>query len=469
MFSIDTHYINGRQVAASGNEWLTLDDPATGQPTTRLRLGTGDELNQAVAAAKAVLPMARYSQLEERATWLERLAAAVDRHLEEMIDVTVAEYGGPITGVRQRIGYASAAIRSNIDTLRRFAFIERRGQAEVQYLGLGVAGLITPWNSSIGFICSKLATALAAGCPVVVKPSELSARQNQLIAQVIDEAQLPAGLFNMVQGTGETVGKALVAHPDIAKISFTGSTGTGRYIQREGAATLKRVTLELGGKSPNILLPDADFEAALPLALAIAFNNSGQACLAGTRLLVPRERLAEAEHGLVKALAQYPVGNPSDPAVYIGPMVSAVQYRRVQGYIARGIDSGARLVAGGLGNPEGLEAGYFVRPTIFSNVSNDMVIARDEIFGPVLSVLPYDSVEEAVAIANDTDYGLHAYVSGGEPQAREVANRLLAGRVCINGLSHEPQAPFGGFGQSGIGREFGVEGLRAYMEPRVLL
>lgn len=457
MFSIDTHYINGRQVAASGKEWLTLDDPVTGQPVTRVQLGTVEELNQAVAAAKAAVPMARYSPLEQRAGWLESLAAAVDRHLEEMIDVTVAEYGGPITGVRQRIGYASAAIRSNIDTLRRFAFTERRGQAEVQYLGLGVAGLITPWNSSIGFICSKLATALTAGCPVVVKPSELSARQNQLIAQVIDEAQLPAGLFNMVQGTGETVGKAMVAHPDIAKISFTGSTGTGRYIQREGAATLKRVTLELGGKSPNILLPDADFEAALPLALAIAFNNSGQACL------------AEAERGLVKALAQYPVGNPSDPAVRIGPMVSAVQYRRVQGYIARGIDSGARLVAGGLGNPEGLEAGYFVRPTIFSNVSNDMVIARDEIFGPVLSVLPYDSVEEAVAIANDTDYGLHAYVSGGEPQAREVANQLLAGRVCINGLSHEPQAPFGGFGQSGIGREFGVEGLRAYMEPRVLL
>jgi aldehyde dehydrogenase (NAD+) len=327
--------------------------------------------------------------------------------------------------------------------------------------------VITPWNSNAGFICNKLATALAAGCTVVIKPSEMSATQTQVVTEALHSAGLPPGLFNIVNGRGDVVGAELSSHPDIAKVSFTGSTAVGKAIQRAGAETLKRVTLELGGKSPTLVLADADFATAMPLAVAAGFQNSGQACIAGTRILVPEHRAEEAIALARAAVEATRVGDPRDPATQIGPMVSRRQWERVQGYIRQGIAEGARLVAGGEGRPAGLDAGFYVRPTLFAGVRNDMAIAREEIFGPVLCLITYRDEEEAIAIANDTVYGLQALVlSSTDEHARAVAARLQAGRVLINGLHHEPLAPFGGFKQSGIGREFGAFGLEAYLEPK---
>ena len=335
---------------------------------------------------------------------------------------------------------------------------------------LGVVGLITPWNANYGFICSKLSMAIATGSTAVIKPSELSARQTALLTQVLHRAELPPGLFNIVTGRGDTVGAEIVRHPDIAKISFTGSTAVGKAIARGAVETMKRVTLELGGKSPTILLDDADFAKAMPLAAMAATMNSGQACLAGSRLLVPRARLQEAHERIGAAFDALRVGDPRDPATTIGPMVTRTQYERVQGFIQRGIDEGATLLTGGSGRQEGLERGYFVRPTVFGNVRNDMAIAREEIFGPVLSVIAYEDEEDAVRLANDTVYGLHAYVfSGDVARANRVASRIVAGRVFINGLYDEPAAPFGGFKQSGLGREFGIFGFEQYLEPKAVL
>jgi aldehyde dehydrogenase (NAD+) len=312
--------------------------------------------------------------------------------------------------------------------------------------------------------------AIAAGCTAVIKPSELSARQTDLLSRVLHRADLPPGLFNIVTGRGDTVGAEIVRHPGIAKISFTGSTAVGKSIARGAVDTMKRVTLELGGKSPTVLLDDADFAKAIPFAAAAATMNSGQACLAGTRLLVPRTRMQEAHERIVAAFEAMRVGDPRAPTTNIGPMVTRKQYEQVQGYIKAGVDEGASLLTGGLGRPDGLERGYFVRPTVFGNVTNRMTIAREEIFGPVLSVIAYEDEEQAVALANDTIYGLHAYVfSADRERARRVASRIVAGRVFINGLYDEPLAPFGGFKQSGLGREFGIFGLEQYLEPKTVL
>jgi len=335
---------------------------------------------------------------------------------------------------------------------------------------LGVAGLITPWNSDAGFVCGKLASALAAGCTAVVKPSEMSAIQTRVVTEALHEAGLPPGVFNIVTGRGETAGAQISSHPDVAKLSFTGSTAVGKTILRTAAETLKRVTLELGGKSPMIVLDDANFDEAVPLALQAGFMNSGQACIAGTRILVPQARLSEFEERIVDAVADIQAGDPRDPRTSIGPMVSQKQWDRVQRYIRIGIDEGARLIAGGEGRPHGVNAGWFVRPTVFSHVKNDMTIAREEIFGPVLSIIAYRDTEDAIAIANDTPYGLQAYVcSSNAGRASAVASQIEAGRVLVNTLAHEPAAPFGGFKHSGIGRECGTFGLEAFLEPKALL
>jgi aldehyde dehydrogenase (NAD+) len=303
----------------------------------------------------------------------------------------------------------------------------------------------------------------------VIKPSEMSAIQTAVVLEAIHAAALPPGVVNVVTGRGDTVGAEISRHPDVAKISFTGSTAVGKAILEAGAQTLKRVTLELGGKSPTILLDDVDLDTAIPLAVQAAFMNSGQACIAGTRLLAPRSRLPEIEARASAAVAAVQVGDPRNPDVTVGPMVSQRQWERVQRYIGIGIDEGARLLAGGPGRPEGLD-GWFVRPTLFSGVSNDMTIAREEIFGPVLSIIAYEDEEDAIRIANDTDYGLQAYVlSGNQDRAERVAERMEAGRVLVNTLAHDPKAPFGGFKQSGLGREYGTFGLEAYLEPKSLI
>jgi aldehyde dehydrogenase (NAD+) len=335
---------------------------------------------------------------------------------------------------------------------------------------VGVAGLITACNANALFICLKLASAVAAGFTVVIKPSELSSLQTRVLVDALHEANLPKGLLNVVTGRGNVVGAELVRNPDVAKISFTGSVGVGETIMRDGAATMKRVTLELGGKSPTILLDDAVLEQAIPSALIMAFMNSGQACAAGTRLLVPKSRLDQVKRAIINAMSAFPVGDPADPKTAIGPMVSQKQYDQVQSYIRKGIEAGAEVLVGGEGHPVGFEAGYFVKPTVFVNVRNDMTIAQEEIFGPVLCVIAYDSEDEAIRIANDSKYGLHAAVLGTDlERARGVASQIRAGRVVINNMTDDPQAPWGGFKFSGVGREYGRYGIGAFLEPKAIL
>jgi aldehyde dehydrogenase (NAD+) len=396
----------------------------------------------------------------------EKTAARVG----DLTDAMVTEYGG----VAQ---FASLIVQTGVEAFRQAEKALKSLELERRWYGttvllepVGVAGLITAWNANALFVCLKSASALAAGCTVVAKPSEMSSLQSQVLLDCVHEAGLPKGIFNVVNGLGGTVGAELVRNPDVNKISFTGSAGVGEKIMRDGAATMKRVTLELGGKSPNILLDDADFSKAIPLALAVAFLNSGQACAAGTRLLVPNRRLAEVKRTIIDAMHAFTVGDPADPKTAVGPMVSIKQYERVQSYIRKGIEEGAEVLIGGEGHPRGLELGNFVKPTVFVNVSNDMTIAREEIFGPVLSVITYDTVDEAVSIANDSEYGLHAFVSGTDlKRARNVAGQIRAGRVVINGMRDDPQAPWGGFKHSGIGREYGAFGIEAFLEPRAIL
>ncbi|PWC96489.1 aldehyde dehydrogenase family protein [Azospirillum sp. TSO5] len=469
MHDIDTIYIDGRFITPHGTELFDLHNPATGAVTGRVRLSDEEDARAAIAAAKRAFPAFSRTGKAERIAVLHRLADAVAARRDDLLDAVIEEYGAPASRAAFMVDHPVNAFRETAELLADYPFLRRMGTAEVRMEPLGVAGLITPWNSNAGFICGKLATAIAAGCTAVIKPSEMSARQTQIVTEALHAAGLAPGLFNIVTGRGDRVGAVISSHPDVAKISFTGSTATGKAILRAAADTLKRVTLELGGKSPTIILDDADLSRAIPLAINAAFMNSGQACIAGTRLLAPRSRLAEIEALAKAAVETVRAGDPRDPATTVGPMVSRTQWERVQRYIRIGLEEGAVLLAGGEGRPDRTE-GWFVRPTLFTAVRNDMTIAREEIFGPVLSILPYEDEEEAITIANDTIYGLQAYVlSGDTARARRVAERIVAGRVLINSLTHDPKAPFGGFKQSGIGREYGSFGLDAFLEPKALL
>jgi aldehyde dehydrogenase (NAD+) len=382
----------------------------------------------------------------------------------------VEEYGGVAQFSRLIIESGVKAFPAAARGLEELPMTESRGKTTVTLEPVGVAGLITAWNANALFICLKLASAVAAGCTVIIKPSELSSLQTQVMIECLEAAKLPKGVCNVVIGRGGTVGAELVRNPDVAKISFTGSVAVGQSIMRDGAATMKRVTLELGGKSPTILLDDAVLDKAIPAALVMAFMNSGQACAAGTRLHVPRSRLGAVKSAIVDDMRFFPVGDPADPKTGVGPMVSQNQYERVQSYIRKGIEEGAEVLAGGEGHPEGFETGYFVKPTVFVNVKNEMTIAQEEIFGPVLCVIAYDSEDEAIRIANESKYGLHAAVLGTDLQrARRVASRIRAGRVVINGMTDDPQAPWGGFKFSGVGREYGRYGIEAFLETRAIL
>jgi aldehyde dehydrogenase (NAD+) len=382
----------------------------------------------------------------------------------------VEEYGGVVQ-------FAGLIVRSGINAfqaaekaLQEIPWNRGWNKTTVTMEPVGVAGLITAWNANALFICLKLASAVAAGCTVVLKPSELSSIQTRVMVEALHEAGLPRGVFNVVSGLGSVVGAELVRNPDVAKISFTGSVAVGEQIMRDGAKTMKRITLELGGKSPTILLDDAALDQAIPSALVMAFLNSGQACAAGTRLLVPNSRLEEVKQGIREAIHAFAVGDPADPKTAVGPMVSQKQYERIQSYIRKGIEEGAEVLVGGEGHPEGFEAGCFVKPTVFVNVKNDMTIAQEEIFGPVLSVIAYDSEDDAIRIANDSKYGLHAAVLGTDlERARRVASQIRAGRVVINNMTDDPQAPWGGFKYSGVGREYGRYGIDAFLEPRAIL
>jgi aldehyde dehydrogenase (NAD+) len=470
MNTIAKHYIDGTFVESHGRELMDIINPANRTVIAQVTLADEEDARRAIGAAKRAFATYGRTTKEERAEILRRLHEVVSARVDDLTAVMVEEYGGVAWFCRLIIEAGANVFQSAEKALQELPLTKAWGKTTVTLEPVGVAGLITPWNANSFFLCAKLASALAAGCTTVIKPSELSALQTQVWLECVHEAKLPKGLCNVVIGRGDVVGAELVRNPDVAKISFTGSVGVGKSIMRDGAATMKRVMLELGGKSPNILLDDADLKKAIPNALAVAFINSGQACVAGTRLLVPKSRLDEVMRAIVDAIPEFPVGDPADTKTVIGPMVTQKQYDRVQSYIRKGIQEGADVLVGGEGQPKGLEAGYFVKPTVFVNVKNDMTIAREEIFGPVLSVIAYEDEEDAVRIANDTEFGLHAYVSGTDiERARRVASQLLAGRVAINGMLDDQQAPFGGFKNSGVGREFGTFGIEAFLEPRAIL
>jgi aldehyde dehydrogenase (NAD+) len=467
---IDRIYIDGQFVTPLGTAFGDLFNPATEQGIGRVRLADADDARRAIGAAKRAFPAFARTSKVERIALLRRLHDAVAARAADLASVMTEEYGAPAYFVDGTVKRAATVFLDMVETLESFEWDERIGRADVTLQPVGVVAAITPWNSNYGFISAKIAAALAAGCSIVVKPSEMSALQTDLITQALHEADLPPGLVNIVTGTGPVVGAELSSHPDIAKVSFTGSTATGRAILQAASATFKRVTLELGGKGPSLILDDADLDQAANNAAMMGVMNSGQACVAGTRILAPRSRLDEILPRLEAAMSSFKVGPGSDPAVMVGPMVSQKQWERVQSYIRLGQDEGAKILTGGEGRPEGLERGWFVRPTLFAGMRNDMRVAREEIFGPVLSVIAYDTEEEAIAIANDSSYGLQAYVMSGDiDHARAVAARLESGRVVINGAAHEPLAPFGGMKQSGIGREYGRYGLLAHLEPKAVI
>jgi aldehyde dehydrogenase (NAD+) len=470
MKTITRHYIDGAFVESHGRESMDLVNPTNRKTIARVTLGDEEDTRLAVAAAKRGLETYGRSTKEERLSLLHRLYEAVMARKDDLTAMMVEEYGGVVQFAGPIVQSGANAFLAAERALKEMPLTKTWGKTTVTLEPVGVAGMITAWNANALFMCLKLASAVAAGCTVVIKPSELSALQAQVLVEALHEAKLPKGVLNVVTGLGTVVGAELVRNPDVDKISFTGSVAVGQQIMRDGAATMKRVTLELGGKSPTVLLDDAALERAIPAALILAFMNSGQACAAGTRLLVPKSRLGEVKRAIADAMPAFKVGDPADPKTAIGPMVSQKQYDRVQSYIRKGVEEGAEVLVGGEGHPAGFEGGYFVKPTVFVNATNDMAIAQEEIFGPVLCVIAYDSDDEAVRLANDSRYGLHSAVLGTDLQrARRVASQIRAGRVVINGMTDDPDAPWGGFKFSGVGREYGGYGIEAFLEPKGVL
>jgi acyl-CoA reductase-like NAD-dependent aldehyde dehydrogenase len=466
----DKLYIDGAWVPSAGSGTIDVLGAATEEVVGRIPDGVPADVDAAVAAARAAFPSWSRTSVEERAKVLQRLSEGLMGRMAELATLIATEVGMPIrlAGAIQ-VGLPTMVMGSYPAILGEFPFEERIGHSLVVREPVGVVGAITPWNYPLHQIVAKVAPALGAGCTVVLKPSEVAPLNAFVLAEIIDEAGLPAGVFNLVSGTGPVVGEAIASHPDVDMVSFTGSTRAGRRVAELAAATVKRVALELGGKSPNVILDDADLERAVSTGVTNCYLNSGQTCTAWTRMLVPRDRLAEAE-AIAKARAEdYRVGDPLSEESNLGPLISDVQRERVRGYIRKGVEEGAKLITGGDQPPEGLERGYFVRPTVFSDVRPEMTIAREEIFGPVLSIMPYDSEDEAVAIANDTIYGLAGGVWSADPErAQRVARQLRTGQVDINGASFNPLAPFGGYKQSGHGRELGRHGLEEFLEVKSL-
>jgi aldehyde dehydrogenase (NAD+) len=468
--TLTTHYIDGAFIESHGRQVMDIIKPTNGQVIARVTLGDEEDTRRAIAAANRALASFGRTSKEERLRYLRQLHKAVSDHVDDLTAVMIEEYGGVAQFARLIVESGVNAFAAAEKGLQELPLTQSWGKTTVTLEPVGVAGLITAWNANALFICLKLASAVAAGCTVVIKPSEMSSLQTRVMVEALNAAELPKGVFNVVTGLGTVVGAEMVRNPDVAKISFTGSVAVGQQIMRDGAATMKRVTLELGGKSPTVLLDDAALDKAIPSALTLAFMNSGQACAAGTRLLVPKSRLDEVKRAIRDAMQAFTVGDPADPNVMVGPMVSQKQYDRVESYIRKGIEEGAEVLVGGEGHPNGFDAGYYAKPTVFVNVKNDMAIAQEEIFGPVLSVIAYDSEDEAIRIANDSKYGLHSAVIGTDLQrARRVASQLRAGRVVINNMTDDPDAPWGGFKYSGVGREYGKYGIEAFLEPKAIL
>ena len=463
-------YIDGKWVSPSETHDLEVINPANEQPIATISLGGAVDVERAVAAAKRAFESYSETDLKDRLALLTRIVEVYRSKMDEMAETISREMGAPISLSRAAQAPAGLAhLTEIVKVLGHFKFEELKGSTLMRKEPIGVCGLITPWNWPMNQIACKVAPALAAGCTMVLKPSELAPLSAYLFAQVLHEAGLPPGVFNLVNGDGSTVGAAISSHPDVAMVSFTGSTRAGVAVASFAAPTVKRVTQELGGKSAYIILDDADLVNAVKDGVQSCFRNSGQSCNAPTRMLVPRSRNAEAVKAAEQAVDATKVGEPFTSGVHIGPLASRAQFEKVQRLISKGIEEGATLVAGGPGRPDGLTKGYFVKPTVFADVRNAMTIAREEIFGPVLCILPYENEDDAVRIANDTPYGLSGFVTSRNiERARRVAKRIRSGNVHINGARVDFGGCFGGYKQSGNGREWGEAGLEEFLELKAV-
>jgi len=471
MYDCTKNYINGVWVASEGGTLHDIITPATEQPVGQVSFGTARDVDQAVAAARAAFDSYSQWSVEQRLDLLGRIAEAYKARFDDMAAAITAEMGAPAGfALKAQAGSGLGHIKAAIAALQTFEFEERVGQSLVVKEPIGVCGLITPWNWPINQISCKVAPALAAGCTMVLKPSEIAPIDATIFAEILDAAGVPAGVFNLVHGDGPGVGSAMSAHPDIDMMSFTGSTRAGALVAKAAADTVKRVAQELGGKSANIILESAPLEQAVVAGVRTMMSNSGQSCNAPSRMLVPASLYEEAVAIAAAAAEKTVVGDPQAEGTHIGPVISENQYKKIQALIEKGIQEGAGIAAGGPGKPAGLERGYYVKPTVFRDVRNDMTIAREEIFGPVLCMIPYSTVDEAVQIANDTVYGLSGYVYAASPEeAMDVARRLRTGMVHLNGAPNDVQAPFGGYKQSGNGREWGAHGIEDFLEVKAVM
>jgi aldehyde dehydrogenase (NAD+) len=464
-------YIDGAWVDPAAPVPLDIVNPATEESFARISLGSREDVDRAARAARRAFAFTCETSTEVRLAWLDRIIQGFRKRLPGLARTMTLEMGSPITFATER--QATVALfhfEEAARVLAGYAFETPLGNGIVRREPIGVCGLITPWNWPLNQVASKLAPALATGCTVVLKPSEIAPLSAMMLTEIIDDAGLPAGVFNLVNGDGPTVGEAIASHPDIDMVSFTGSTAAGVRVAKLAADTVKRVAQELGGKSANIILDDADLEASVIAGVHACYTNAGQNCQSPTRMLIPRQSRDAAFAAARKAVGSIRLGNPLDPATNMGPLVSQAQFDKVQALIRSGIDEGATLVAGGPGRPAEFNTGYYVRPTVFGGVTRDMRIAREEIFGPVLSIMSYDSDDEAIEIANDTQFGLAGFVQSKDlKRARAVAKRIRAGRVYLNGAPFDRSLPFGGYKQSGNGREFGVFGFEEYLEVKAIL
>ncbi len=464
-------YINGEWVDPVDPKHLDVINPATEEIIGKIALGNSKDVDKAVAAAKEAFESFSQTSKEERLALMGKIIEIYQSRYDEIAETISSEMGAPLwLSKAAQAATGAGHFGTFMEVLKNYNFNEDKGTTRLRKEPVGVCGLITPWNWPINQIACKVAPALAAGCTMVLKPSEVSPLNAIIFAEVLHEAGVPAGVFNLVNGDGLSVGEAMSSHPDIDMMSFTGSTRAGVAVARASAETVKRVSQELGGKSANIILDDADFNKSVAGGVTGCFMNSGQSCNAPTRMLVPAGRQDEAV-AIAKATAEATiVGDPKEVAAGgIGPVVSEVQFNKIQGLIEKGIEEGATLVSGGPGKPDGFNAGYYVKPTIFSDVSNDMTIAREEIFGPVLSILPYKDEDEAISIANDTEYGLSGYVSGSQEKAQKFAEKFRSGNVHVNGAGPDFNAPFGGYKKSGNGREWGDLGFEEFLEIKAIL
>jgi len=470
MKKIKSVYISGKFSEPNGTEEVNIISPLNGKVIANITYADESDAARAIAAAAKALTKYSQTTVAERSQLLKRIHDEILKRIDDLIEATILEYGAPKERAKWSNLIAASTFLDQASVIEQYPFERQVNESTVIMEPVGVAALFTPWNSTAGSIAVKVAAALAAGCTIVLKPSEFCPWQAAIIMECIDAAGLPAGVVNMVNGRGEVISKAIMESAEVTKISFTGSTVVGKILAKEALNTMKRVTLELGGKSANIILEDADLASAIPMALQAAFMNNGQACIAGTRLFVPETKIDQVKDLLVEAAANFTVGDPRVGDFKMGPLASKKQYERIQQYIQIGLDEGAELLVGGLGKPEGLNEGYYVQPTVFTGVKNDSRMAREEIFGPVLSVITYNSEEEAIKMANATEYGLMAYISSANIEhATALAKELKSGRVLINTLKHDPLAPFGGYKNSGIGRENGAFGIEEFLEVKTLI